>query len=288
MRKLLYSIHSNAQKLDGGAMFGNAPKALWERWIPADKLNRIDLSCRCLLVKDGNKRILFEAGIGSFLSPKYRERYGVQGSKNQLIKNLERLGLSDTDIDIVVLSHLHFDHAGGLLSSYKEETPLALLFPNAQYLVSKLHWERACEPHSRDKASFIPELQGLLQNSGRLTLINGSHSDLLGKDYCFHFSHGHTPGLMLTEMSSEQGPILFASDLIPGRAWVHRSITMGYDRFPEQLIDEKIKLLSRLVMSNGRLFFTHDTSTALSRVVRNDSGKFSTVNNLPHLQAFEI
>ena len=288
MRKLLYSIHSNAQKLDGGAMFGNAPKALWERWIPADNLNRIDLSCRCLLVKDGNKRILFETGIGSFLAPKYAERYGVQGTSNLLIRNLEKLGLSDSDIDVVVLSHLHFDHAGGLLSSYQEGKDVSLLFPNAKFIVGKKHWQRACEPHSRDRASFIPELQHLLLESGRMVLIDNTHCDLLGEDYQFHFSEGHTPGLMLTEIASEQGPILFASDLIPGRAWVHRSITMGYDRFPEKLIDEKIKLLSRLVLANGRVFFTHDTSTALSRIVKTDSGKFSSVNNLPKLQAFEI
>ena len=288
MGKLLYSILSNSQKLDGGAMFGNAPKALWSSWTPADEENRIELACRCLLVVDGNKRILFEAGIGAFFEPKYKERYGVQGTDHVLLKNLQLLGLTDADIDVVVLSHLHFDHAGGILSAWQEDCDPYLLFPKAKFVVSKAHWERATNPHSRDKASFIPEIQTLLEKSGRLELISGKQSGILGLDYRFHYSDGHTPGLMLTEIKSQQGPILFASDLIPGRAWVHRSITMGYDRFPEQLINEKVTLLSKLVRNNGRLFFTHDIDTALARVTLDDRGRFGTINNQQHLQHFSI
>jgi glyoxylase-like metal-dependent hydrolase (beta-lactamase superfamily II) len=288
MAKLLYSIHSNSQRLDGGAMFGNAPKALWERWYPADDENRIELACRCLLVKDGNKRIVFEAGIGAFFPPKYRDRFGVQGTDNLLIHNLEKLGLSDKDIDIVVLSHLHFDHAGGLLSAYRENHPLELLFPNATFLVGAAHWKRACSPHNRDRASFIPELNELLKNSGRMVLINDSNSTILGDDYKFHFSNGHTVGLMLTEISSKLGPILFASDLIPGRAWVHRSIAMGYDRYPEKLLDEKIQILSHIVQTSGSIFFTHDPNTALSRIVLDDNGRFGSMNNQSKLQAMKI
>ena len=288
MGKLLYSILSNSQKLDGGAMFGNAPKALWSSWTPADEDNRIELACRCLLVVDGNKRILFEAGIGAFFEPKYKDRYGVQGTDHVLLKNLQLLGLTDADIDVVVLSHLHFDHAGGILSAWQEDCDPYLLFPKAKFVVSKAHWERATNPHSRDKASFIPEIQTLLEKSGRLELISGKQSGVLGLDYRFHYSDGHTPGLMLTEIKSQQGPILFASDLIPGRAWVHRSITMGYDRFPEQLINEKVTILSKLARNNGRLFFTHDIETALARVTLDDRGRFGTINNQQHLQHFSI
>ena len=288
MGKLLYSILSNSQKLDGGAMFGNAPKALWSSWTPADEENRIELACRCLLVVDGNKRILFEAGIGAFFEPKYKDRYGVQGTDHVLLKNLQLLGLTDADIDVVVLSHLHFDHAGGILSAWQEDCDPYLLFPKAKFVVSKAHWERATNPHSRDKASFIPDIQTLLEKSGRLELISGKQSGILGLDYRFHYSDGHTPGLMLTEIKSQQGPILFASDLIPGRAWVHRSITMGYDRFPEQLINEKVTILSKLARNNGRLFFTHDIETALARVTLDDRGRFGTINNHQHLQHFSI
>lgn len=286
--KQLYSVHSNSQKLDGGAMFGNAPKALWSRWTTTDEHNRIDLACRCLLVLDGDKKILFETGIGSFFEPKYRTRYGIQGEGHVLLKNLQRMGLSDADIDVVVLSHLHFDHAGGLLTEWMEDVPPTLLFPNAKFLVSEKQWERAMNPHARDRASYIPEIQQYLEESERLELVKREFSSTLGLDYKFHFSDGHTPGLMLTEIKSKEGPVIFASDLIPGRAWVHRSITMGYDRFPEQLIDEKVTMLSKLVRNNGRLFFTHDSEIALSRVILDDRGRFGTTNNETHLQSFSI
>ena len=286
--KQLYSILSNSQKLDGGAMFGNAPKALWSRWTSVDESNRIDLACRCLLVVDGNKKILFDTGIGAFFEPKYAERYGIQGNGHVLLTNLNRMNISDADIDVVVLSHLHFDHAGGLLTLWQEDIPPKLLFPNAKFLVGQKHWERANNPHARDKANFIPTIQQLLEQSGRLELIKAEFSATLGLDYKFHYSDGHTPGLMLTEVKSTEGPILFASKLIPGRAWVHRSITMGYDRFPEQLIDEKVTLLSKMVRNNGRLFFTYDSEVAMSRVVIDDRGRFGTTSNEAHLQSFTI
>ena len=286
--KQLYSVLSNSQKLDGGSMFGNAPKALWSRWTSADASNRIDLACRCLLVIDGDKKILFETGIGAFFEPKYAERYGVQGEGHVLLTNLNRMNISDADIDVVVLSHLHFDHAGGLLSEWKEDEEHRLLFPNAKFLVGHKQWERANNPHSRDKASYVPAIQRLLEESGRLELVKAEFSATLGLDYKFHYSDGHTPGLMLTEIKSPEGSILFASDLIPGRAWVHRSITMGYDRFPEQLIDEKVTLLSKLVRNNGRVFFTHDPEIAMSRVVIDDRGRFGTTSNDAHLQSFNI
>ncbi|MGC6508502.1 MAG: MBL fold metallo-hydrolase [Myxococcota bacterium] len=287
-RRLLYSIESNSQMLDGGAMFGNAPRSLWENWVKPDKQNRIPLKCRCLLIKDGNKRILLETGIGAFFSPKYKSRYGVQENEHMLLKNLEKMGLSHTDIDVVVLSHLHFDHAGGLLSAWKKGQKHELLFPNAIYVVSQSAYDRALSPHYRDKASFIPELQSLLIQSKRLELVSGAESQALGPSYRLRYSDGHTPGLLLTEIPSSQGPILFASDLIPGRAWVHRSITMGYDRFPELLIDEKMNVLNELVQNNGRLFFTHDMDTAMARITKDEQGRFGSTHNQPLLQAFEI
>lgn len=260
-------------------MFGNAPKALWERWVDADEHNRIRLSCRCLLVREPDRWLLFETGIGAFFEPQLKERYGVVETEHVLLENLAALGLSHEDIDVVTLSHLHFDHAGGLLSSY-DGSPPRLLFGNATYVVSQPAWERAGAPHPRDRASFIPGIQTLLEDSGRLERVPiGGRSGALGADYGLHFSDGHTPGLMMTEIPGTLGPILFAADLIPGRAWVHRSITMGYDRFPELLIDEKATLLDDMVARSGRLFFTHDPDCALARVTRDERGRFGSVSD---------
>ncbi|MEP4547950.1 MAG: MBL fold metallo-hydrolase [Saccharospirillum sp.] len=271
----LHALLGNSQKLDGGAMFGNAPKALWERWLPSDDQNRIDLSCRCLLVQEPDRNILFETGVGAFFPPALRERYGVQEAQHCLLDSLADLGLGPDDIDIVVLSHLHFDHAGGLLSAWQEGKTPQLVFKNAWFIVGEQAWQRAIQPHPRDKASFIPELPALLEASGRLERINGTRSKRLGDAYRFHYSDGHTPGMLLTEIQTDDGPLVFAADLIPGKAWVHLPITMGYDRFPEALIDEKRRLLSDLARRNGRLFFTHDPSIAAGRVVKDEKGKFS-------------
>ena len=276
----LFSILGNSQQLDGGAMFGNAPKALWSRWIAPDEENRIPLACRCLLVRDGTRTILFETGIGAFFEPGLRERYGVVEPRHVLLDSLAELGLTHEDIDAVVLSHLHFDHAGGLLAAWEEGQPPRLLFPNARFVVGAEHWRRALQPHPRDRASFVPELQPLLQASGRLELVEGAHSQTLGESVRFSFSDGHTPGLMLAEVAG----VVFCADLIPGRFWVHLPITMGYDRWPEKLIDEKRAFLEDKLAREVRLFFTHDHACALARVTRDERGRFGTVDEQPVLR----
>tara|TARA_R110002096_G_scaffold154806_3_gene318958 strand:- start:3395 stop:4261 length:867 start_codon:yes stop_codon:yes gene_type:complete len=272
MSKLCWSVLGNSQKLDGGSMFGNAPKAMWSHWATVDDANRIDLACRCLLVKDGSRTILFEAGIGAFFSPAMRDRFGVQESEHMLLGNLAKIGVQPEDVDVVMLSHLHFDHAGGVLTAYRDGGAAQLVFPNASYVVGEDAWQRALSPHSRDRKSFIPELQPLLEATGRLERVVGDRSETLGSDYRLHGSNGHTPGMLLAEIRGESGPIVFCADLIPGVPWVRRAITMGYDRFPELLIDEKAVLLDDLVARSGRLFFTHDPDVAMCQLQHNDKG----------------
>src|SRR5690606_24094769 len=116
--RTLTSLLGNSQRLDGGAMFGNVPKALWSRWIQPDEANRIPLACRCMLVREPGRNVLVETGIGAFFEPKYKERFGVVEDRHVLLDALAEEGLSPEDIDVVVLSHLHFDHAGGLLTAW--------------------------------------------------------------------------------------------------------------------------------------------------------------------------
>ena len=289
----LWSIPGNSQKLDGGAMFGNAPRALWERWMAVDAENRIDLACRALLASPLNgKAVLFETGIGAFFAPALRERYGVVEDRHVLLDSLARAGFSHEDIDVVVLSHLHFDHVGGLLAPWQDGAPPRLLFPNATFVVGAAHRQRALHPHPRDRASFIPELPALLQASGRLELVEGDHSQALGDAVRFHHSDGHTPGLMLAEIVGPEivdgqphGGVVFCADLIPGRPWVHVPITMGYDRNAELLIDEKRVFLEDKLARGVRLFFTHDPGCALAQVVRDEKGKFGTAHEHAELHA---
>jgi glyoxylase-like metal-dependent hydrolase (beta-lactamase superfamily II) len=279
----IWSVEGNYSRHDGGAMFGNVPAALWRQWLPTDDLNRIRFAGRGLLVNDLNGHtVLFEAGIGAFFDPKLRNRFGIEENHNRLPESLAEIGFDERDIDIIVLSHLHFDHAGGLLTDWQEGKEPTLRFHNARYLVGAEHWERACKPHPRDRASFIPQLQALLEDSQRLELIAGDRSATLGDEVRFRFSNGHTPGLMLSVIGGDGG-IAFCSDLIPGRPWVHLPITMGYDRFPEQLIDEKKLFLDEMVKRSIRLVFTHDPECTLATPGKNDEGRYIVTEELPQI-----
>ncbi len=263
----LYSIPSNVYKLDGGAMFGNAPKVVWERWLHADEQNRLRLATRTLLVRTQKETILFETGIGAYMEPKLRDRYGVDEPEHMLLVSLAQKGISQQDVTRIFISHLHFDHAGGLLSAWQADREPELLFPNAKYYVGEEAWDRANHPHPRDRASFIPLLQSLLEQSQRLVLIK--KGDVLPfEEFELHFFHsdGHTPGLLCADLRFGRERLVYASDLIPGRFWVHLPISMGYDRFPELLIDEKKILLDSMAKENAWIFYVHDPDIAASKV----------------------
>jgi len=289
---VISEILGNKQRLDGGAMFGNAPRAVWESWVMPDERSRIPLECRAMLIETQGQRILCETGIGAFFDPKLADRYGVSEQEHKLLLSLRSLGLSENDIDYVILSHLHFDHAGGLLPPWSESQGPAkrLLFPKAKYVVGSEALQRGEFPHHRDRASFIPELIPLLKSSGRLIVVEGDrHPEVLPENISFFYSHGHTPGHMHTVFKGQKGTVIFAGDLIPGRAWVHLPITMGYDRFAEQVIDEKLKLYRSITAkSDTWVFFTHDHEVSMARIAVDAKGKYIPIETVAHPLRWEI
>jgi glyoxylase-like metal-dependent hydrolase (beta-lactamase superfamily II) len=284
----LWSVEGNRQRLDGGAMYGNAPRALWEKWTPPDEQNRIEFACRCLLALDvDGKTVLLETGIGAFFEPKLRTRYGVHEDEHVLLQSLAARGVAHEDVDVVVLSHLHFDHAGGLLAAFDAGSQPRLLFPNARFVVGRRAWERALKPHPRDRASFIAALPALLEQSGRLEVVDGAHAECLGDAVRFEYTDGHTPGLTHAEIGGDGG-VVFCSDLIPGRPWVHAPVTMGYDRYPEQLVDEKSRFLEDKIARGVRLFFTHDLECALALPTRDAGGRYGVTAERDSVEALEL
>jgi len=275
---ICHAIAGNGLWLDGGAMFGNVPRALWSRWCLPDAQGRIELATRCLLVEDGERRILLETGIGAFFEPSLRDRYGVTESRHRLLDSLRSGGWAADDIDVVVLSHLHFDHAGGLLTEWAADRAPALVFPRAEIVVGSRAFERARRPHPRDRASFVPGLVELLEASGRLTVFEGSDIALLGPSFELSESHGHTPGMLHTRVRGSEASLFYCADLIPGVPWIHEPVAMGYDRFPEQLVDEKRELLASSLCPGRWLFFTHDARVAAARVERTAEGRYRAID----------
>lgn len=293
MSLLVDSVEGNRQRLDGGAMFGSVPHALWSRWIAPDQRMRIPLAARGFLIRDqaSQRLTLLEAGIGAFFEPKLADRYGVDGEGHVLLASLEALGVAPEDIDFVVLSHLHFDHAGGLLAAYSANRRPELVFPRAQFIVGKRAFERAENPHPRDRASFIPELPGLLRDSGRLRLIDDdgqSFRELLGDRFSCRFSDGHTPGMLLTEVRGDARKVVFCGDVIPGLPWVHVPVAMGYDRFPERVIDEKRALLEQCVSEHTMLLVTHDPTHVACDVACDERGRYRPIEPRTALRSFAI
>jgi glyoxylase-like metal-dependent hydrolase (beta-lactamase superfamily II) len=287
----LYSVESKRQKLDGGAMFGHVPKALWSQWVTCDEHNRVDLVCRCLLLKTATHTILFEAGIGPFMAPDLAERYGIQG-QGDLLTHLKEKGVSEEGIDYVILSHLHFDHIGGLIPAWPgmEDPHWQPHFPNATYVVGKVQYERAACPHLRDRASYVSELTEKLRQTGRLVLVDSESPGIaeLNDHMRFRFTEGHTPGSMHAIIRGEQETVFFAADLIPGTPWLHLPIATGYDRYPEQSINEKKTILEQAVKENWLVFYTHDVQVSASRVAMNEKDNYQVNAPMDVLDEFNL
>jgi len=263
------ALHDGRFKLDGGAMFGVVPKVFWEKHHPADEMNRIDLDLRCLLAEDGNRRILVDTGIGDRWDEKKTGVFAIERRPNQLVAELAEAGITRESITDVVLTHLHFDHAGG---TFREgDRGLEPVFPQAKHWVQKRHWEWAHDPSERDRASFRLEDFKLLEDNDALVLVDGQVEILPGVRVTP--ISGHTPGQQMVEFVTGKGTVVFCADLLPFLSQVHVPWIMGFDLNPLLTVTEKKQFLTRAVEEEFILVFEHDTRFEAA-TVKFEEGRF--------------
>lgn len=265
----LHSIQTGLFRLDGGAMFGVVPKPLWSKTNPADDRNRIDMCMRSLLLISDKRKIIIDNGVGYKMPQKLNDIYGVDHSEFTLEHELKKFGVTPADISDVILTHLHFDHAGGS-TFYDENKQLSLSFPNAVYHVQKKHWDWAQNPSDRDKASFFPENYDLIKDKGQVNFYDGD-SDF-DEFITLHTVKGHTPFMQLVKLKDESNTLLYTADLFPTTSHIQLPYIMGYDLFPLTTLDEKKKFLPQIAGENWLLFLEHDAFTETCRVQKSDKG----------------
>jgi len=264
----LHSIETGRFGLDGGAMFGIVPKTIWNKLNPSDDENRIDLALRALLIVGNKRNILVDNGIGTKFSEKYKEIYKIDHSKYNLDASLKKYNLETKDITDVILTHLHFDHAGG--STYKEDSELKLTFPNATYYVQKANYEWALTPNEKERGSYLKENFVPVLEKGKLQLVKGKFEIIPHIDVII--SDGHTVGLQLVKISDERNTLVYCADLIPTTSHIRLPYIMGYDIDPLKIIQEKKKLLSAACSDGWILFFEHDIITEAAKVKKTGKG----------------
>lgn len=255
--------------LDGGAMFGVVPRTLWERRFAPDDRNRISLVTRTMLVEAGSRRILVDLGMGSRWDGKHRAMYGLDQGAHGLDAALVQLGHARADITDVVLSHLHFDAAGG--TTREEGGELRLSFPNATVHVQRRHWKWAHHPTEKDAGSFRRDDFALLERSGLLHLLEGATELYPGVN--LFVSEGHTVGMQLVRLEAEEQTLVFCADLIPTTAHLHAPWISAFDLYPLTAIEEKRQLLAQAVEEGWKLFLARDPGVAICTVKDDGSGQ---------------
>lgn len=251
----VYAIETGRFKLDGGAMFGIVPKTIWEKLNPSDDKNRIELALRTLLIINEHRKILVDTGMGKKWEQKYIEIYGIDHSRYTLESSLAKIGLKVDDITDVIITHLHFDHAGGATMLENDGT-IRPTFKNATYYVQKRNIELAMNPNEKDRASYLPENFIPLIEFNQIEIVDGEFEIFEGIEIIV--SDGHTFGQQLVKVSDGKTTLLYCGDLIPTSSHIPIPYVMAYDLQPLVTMEEKKKLLKKAVDENWILFFEHD------------------------------
>jgi len=255
--------------LDGGAMFGVVPKPLWAKaYNSGDEANRIPLAAKPILIRWDDKKVLIDTGNGTKFPEKLANIYNIDLEKSNIAHSLAKLNLKPDDITDVILTHLHFDHAGG--ATYRLGNDIAPTFPNAKYYVQQSHYNWALNPTDKDSASFFrDDFEPLIAN-GMLHFTDGD-GEIFPGIYVFPV-FGHTQAMQLVKISGEGKTLLYLADLSPTAAHINIPYVLAYDNFPLTSIEEKKKYLQIAYEDNWMLFFEHDAFTDFGKLIQGKRG----------------
>lgn len=251
----LYPINTGNLKLDGGAMFGVVPKVMWSKLYPCDENNLCNWAMRCLLLVDGDRRILIDCGIGDKQSEKFFSNYFLNGD-DTLDKSLNSFGFTTDDITDVILTHLHFDHAGGAIRWNADRTGYIPTFKNATYHTSRQQWAWGTSPNNREKASFLKENILPIAETGKLNLIDSDTELFPGVSV--RIFNGHTEGQVIPMIRYGEKTIVYMADLLPSAAHIPLPYVMSYDTRPLLTLEEKEPFMNEAAEKGYILFFEHD------------------------------
>lgn len=255
----LYGLSDGHWRMDGGAVFGVVPKVMWERLKPPDARNRIAMATNCLLVRTPDANILIEAGIGPKLSEKERDIYGFDRDPG-IPDSLARVGLKPHDIDLVILSHLHFDHVGALVAPGRDGE-LAPLFPRARHVVQARELEAWRHPDPRSRPSYKPENLLLLEEQGRLQVVDGDHDVAPG--IRVRVTGGHTVGHQAIYVTNQEQTVVFTGDFLFMRAFLKVNWVSALDLFPLEAMERKAAFLEEAARERYLIWFYHETEHML-------------------------
>ena len=251
--------------LDGGAMFGVVPKPLWEQKSPPDEKNRIRMRANSLLVRAGGKNILIETGNGTKLDAKLRSIYKV-GEGDPLMDAMHALGVEAKDIDIVINTHLHFDHSGG--NTHYVDGRATPTFPRARYLVQKGELEHAIRPSERDRASYFAENYQPMIDLQQWDLVDGTVQLLPG--ISVEKVPGHNADLQAVKLIGGGKTLVFVADLLPTRHHIPLPWIMAYDLYPLQSLETKRKWVPQIVNEGWIVVFGHDPDVSAATLHERD------------------
>lgn len=258
----LHTIHSGLFKLDGGAMFGVVPKAIWQKSNPADNNNMCTWAMRCLLIEDGDRLILIDTGMGNKQDEKFFSHFYLHGDY-ALEGSLHQAGFSSADITDVFLTHLHFDHCGGGVRWKDRDKKIPeTVFPNARYWSNADHWQWAVEPNAREKASFLQENLLPMQQSGQLHMVDMADKSPF-EQFDILYVNGHTDKMMIPHIRYKGHTVVFAADLLPSTGHIPLPYVMSYDTRPLLTLDEKKAFLHNATEHEFVIFLEHDAKMSV-------------------------